>query len=137
MTISGNYYIARFESSTNLRYPVTFESHGEFDVYRVNDVDRLLLTPNFHYWVDMGEQEGPLYPRCDVVLRAPVAAGAWIEILRKSPLTTTFSAQPLQPFPTEQFEYTLDAICMIQQELDEHACDCRGDDYSGIPEIED
>ena len=105
MTISGNYYIARFERSTNLRYPVTFESHGEFDVYRVNDVDRLLLTPNFHYWVDMGEQEGPLYPRCDVVLRAPVAAGAWIEILRKSPLTTTFSAQPLQPFPTEQFEY--------------------------------
>lgn len=139
MTISADYAVIESKNAGEKRYPVLLDSHGAggLAVYKVTDAARLLLTEGYHYWVDVGGQEGPLYARCDVVLFAPLAPGATLAVLRKTAIETDFEAKPLKPMPTQALEYTMDRACLIQQEIEGHACDCRGALYSGTPEIED
>ena len=77
----------------------------------------------------------PIKKRGKVVLSEPLDAGSHLRVVRKTPIVSNFNAEPLKPFPTEQLEYALDKICYIQQEIEGHACDCRGDDYPGTPDI--
>lgn len=70
----------------------------------------------------------PIYNRGKIILSRPLSAGQRISIERKTPITQTVNFTRDDPFPAEGFEYAMDKITFIQQEIEGHACDCRPKD---------
>jgi len=68
----------------------------------------------------------PIFKRGYIKLNRKLLPGEKIEIGRKTPIETSFEVQDGNPFPTEQFEYTMDKATFILQELEGTICDCRG-----------
>lgn len=140
MTIDSRYRVATLANDGGLLYPFEIENAGEttMELYKVaGDGTRTLLSFNYHYIVTMEEHSSPLFRRGIIELVAPLSSDAHLMIYRNTPIETLFDAVALNPFPTEQLEYTVDKICLIQQELEGHKCDCRGAIYEGTPAVPD
>lgn len=89
------------------------------------------------YTIVFEEHLDPIKKRGKVVLTEALPEGSSLQIIRKTPIIADFTAEALKPFPSEAFENALDRICFIQQELEGHLCDCRGDVYIGTPPVSD
>lgn len=73
----------------------------------------------------------PIFKRGRARLTEALPAGSFVEVLRKTPIVNDFNAVERQPFPSGEFEYALDKICFIQQEIEGHFCACP--DYPEYP----
>lgn len=136
MTVDSAYYPVVFANDGEVEYTVELESiGGVFQVYKVPDdgAARTLLTEDYHYTVAYEEHLDPIKKRAVITLAAPIASDAHLEVFRSTTIATDFAAEALKPFPSEQFEYTLDQICFIQQEIEGHLCACAGGTNPGTP----
>ena len=134
MTVDSFYYPIAFANDGGTEYTFELESIGEdaIQLYKNDGTTRTLLTPTYHYHIDFEEHLDPIFTRGTITLAAPIAPGAWLEVLRYTPRTTLYEATAQEPFLVEQFEYALDKICFIQQELEGHLCGCPP--YTNYPE---
>lgn len=142
MTIDSNYAPAVFTESRQLSYFAEIEAtqSSDFSVYKATASGRTLLTEGFHYYVTLENEDelGGIYKRASITLGAPLAAGAWLEIFRNTTRTTAFDAVERQPFPSGAFEFALDQVCLIQQEMEGHFCACPDySQYNGTPALPD
>lgn len=70
----------------------------------------------------------PIFSRGKVILSQPLEPGQRLAIERKTPITQLVPFTRDEPFSAEGFEYAMDKITFIQQEIEGHACDCRPKD---------
>ncbi|NRA81642.1 MAG: immunoglobulin domain-containing protein [Pseudoalteromonas sp.] len=78
------------------------------------------------YTLEFDESRFPLRKRGVVVLNKPLAEGDYIQVERNTPIIKTYEAVRKQPFDSNAFEEQMDRLCLIEQEIEGHACDCRG-----------
>ena len=78
------------------------------------------------YTLEFDESRFPLRKRGVVVLNQPLAEGDYIQVERNTPIIKTYEAVRKQPFDSNAFEEQMDRLCLIEQEIEGHACDCRG-----------
>jgi hypothetical protein len=78
----------------------------------------------------------PIFKNGKVILSRPLEPGQRLSIERRTP---QFASVPIvrdRPFPAEGFEYEMDKLTFIQQEIEGTACDCRRQDIEDIFEEE-
>lgn len=129
MTVDSKYEEEVYAPSASLKYTFFIESTGAeaIDVYKLDSEGVYTqLTENFHFSFEFSDYVDPVFSRGLVNLVAPLSEGSSLVIRRKTPISTTFASVDGQPFPTEQFEYTMDKATFILQELEGTICDCRG-----------
>lgn len=129
MTIDSSYSLNAKKADGGLSYRFSFESIGStgIEVYSIIDGARVQLTQFVDYNVTLDQYRNPIYRAGVVTLNAALPAGAELSIERKTPITNDYLAEALLPFQSEQFEYQIDKFTFILQELEAHACDCRGE----------
>ena len=134
MTVDSFYYPVVYDNDGGIEYTFELESVGNvaMQIYKNDGTTRTLLTEGDHYSLDFEEHLDPIFTRGTVTLAAPIAPGAWLEIFRYTPRSTLYEATAQEPFLVEQFEYALDKVCYIQQELEGILCACP--QYPELPE---
>lgn len=80
------------------------------------------------YRVVRDSYRDPIFSRGKVILSRPLEPGQRLAIERKTPITQLVPFTRDEPFSAEGFEYAMDKITFIQQEIEGHACDCRPKD---------
>lgn len=142
MTIDS-VYIPETHANGNgqTEYPFQFETISKMfvKVYEVTSSTRTLLAEYTDYTVEMPLNRDPIFYRGDIILNDPLPEGSWLEIQRKTNISTGFDPAPLMPFKPNELEYVMDKVTMIQQEIEGHMCDCRGEKWPppGIPPDEE
>jgi hypothetical protein len=136
MTIDSKYEsVVTYLNDGGTEYPYPFESIGEGGnrLYKIeSDGTETLLTEGFHYNITFSEYRGPLPYRGTINLVAPLAAGSNLRVERKTPITQEASFSGL--IDPNELEFAFDKICLIEQEIEGHYCDCRGDPFSSSGE---
>jgi hypothetical protein len=140
MTVDSKYdTVVTYINDGGTEYPYPFESIGEGAnrLYKVEaDGTETLLTEGFHYNITFSEYRGDIPYRGTINLVAPLAAGSNLRVERKTPITNTLSFSGIMD--PQQLEYAFDKICFIEQEIEGHFCDCRGDNYeASVPDAPD
>lgn len=85
----------------------------------------LVIEP-ITYRLRMAESRNPLFKNGTVILSRPLISGETLSIERKTPITNDTNFQELEEPDWNMFEYQLDKLTMVEQEIEGHACDCRG-----------
>ena len=121
------------DAATNAGKRVYVEVCDDNGCVASNFAEVILIGSTITYDVEFTEYRDPIFKRGKVILSEPLPAGAQLSIERKTPITNEFEAEPLQPFDAEQFEYQIDKMTFILQEIEGHYCDCRNvvDDPGG------
>lgn len=129
MTVDSRYSL-KAKNTSGLSYPFRFESIGSagIEVYSIINGTRILLTLFVDYTVLLDQYHKPIYRSGVVTLNVALPVGAELSIERKTPITNDFESTALQPFLPEWFEHQLDRFTFILQEIEAHACDCRGEE---------
>jgi len=130
MTVDSAYFQEVYARESDTEYPFFIESTGleAIQVFKqALDGTLTLLTNGFHYSIKFSEYRDPIFAQGTITLAAPLSSGASLVIRRKTPIETSFSVSDGNPFPTEQFEYTMDKATFILQEIEGTVCDCRGE----------
>lgn len=131
MTIDSLYFPERYIIGEHLEYSFTFEvlEPDHVEVFLVAaDGTRTALVYNTDYTVELSIRRDPIFKNGVVTLTTPQTAGLRLDIERKTDITNEQPADTFEafgPFNTEAFEYSIDKLTMICQEIDGHLCDCR------------
>lgn len=131
MTVDSKYDSVRtYLNDGGTEYPYPFESIGDDAVrmYKVEaDGTETLLVAGLHYTVRFSDYRGSVPYRGNIVLAAPLAGGSNLRVERKTPIDNTIDYSTKTILDYRQLEYSFDKICFIEQEIEGHFCDCRGD----------
>jgi len=130
MTIDSHYTQSVKQYSGQTVFKFTFESIGSsgIEVFQVLNGVRTQLTGFVDYVVTLDKYRNPIYRSGVVRLKVALPSGAILSIERKTPITNDFLAEEFLPFEPEQFEHQLGRFTMVLQEIEAHACDCRGEE---------
>jgi hypothetical protein len=148
MSIDSLYFPETYqiaEGQTRFKFTFEFILPEYVEVYKVTpgtgDIEALWvkLVYNTDYTVETGEYRDPIFKNGTVVLLGSPTflEGQYLSIQRKTEISNEQQFPEERPFKTESFEFGVDKLTMILQEIDARACDCRGvnggGDGSGIP----
>jgi len=125
MPVDSKYYIERYKADDSVEYPFEFESIGAeaVEVYVITDGVRTLM-PEGMYKVKFGYRD-PINTRGVITLMQPLNDGELLQVERATPITNDQIFPPGKPFQSEAFEYAIDKLTFILQELEGSLCDCR------------
>jgi hypothetical protein len=125
MTVDSAYYIEQYLEDGEFNYPFQMESIGvdAVEVYVISSGVRTLL-PSTEYTIEFGYRN-PVNSGGKVVLNAALADGEILQIERATPITNDQVFAAGKPFDAEAFEYAIDKLTFILQELEGSVCDCR------------
>jgi hypothetical protein len=148
MTIDSAYQLELYSPDNEREYFFEFESTGDTTFilwvdYVAGGVAARESFPAGTYAFDIEfEGRGPIYKRGKITLTDAffvALAGAQITRLtmqRKTPIINDVEFETDGEFTPESFEFAADKLCMIQQEIEGHYCDCR-EKAQGLDPIED
>lgn len=130
MSVDSAYYIERYLNDGKNRYIFKYESIGAvaIDAYSVLTADTTQRTPlviDVDYTLELERAEFPTYKGGVIILNTPLSADSFLQVERKTPIISDYLAETEEPFETLQFEFVMDRICFIQQEIEGSKCDCR------------
>jgi len=140
MSVDSAYYIEQYLADDDVTYIFQVESLGDIEVYTTTATcngTRTKLVEDTDYTLELNPYRDPVYKNGKVVLTEPLADDLILQIERKTPITNDVLFVAYDEFNAEQFEYAMDKICFIEQEIEGHACDCRGPELPWPPDPDD
>lgn len=146
MTIDSAYQLELYNPDNDREYFFEFESIGATTFvlwvdYVFDGVAYRDSPGTFAYEIEF-EGRGPIYKRGKITLTDDfftALAGAKITRLtmqRKTPIFKDVTFEASGEWSSEGFEFEIDKICLIQQEIEGHYCDCR-EQEQGLDPIEE
>lgn len=128
MTVDSAYFIKRYEPDNELVYRFFTESIGNdaMQVWLYTAPESLVqLTLGVDYTIEYDRSQEPTYKGGTITLVAPVPEGSQLSVQRLTPIVNDLTVESDVRFPADEFEYMMDKICFIQQEIEGSSCDCR------------
>jgi hypothetical protein len=135
MTIDSSYYVELYAEDDDVTYPFSFEVISDAEcvgVYRVTTAGARVLIPDTDYTLVFNTYRAPMADGGVIVLDAPLADGETLSVERSTPITNDQVFANNTPFSGEAFEFQIDKITMILQEIEGHICNC-ADNSSPLP----
>jgi hypothetical protein len=128
LTIESAYYPIRKTVYTGTFYGFGHEAlSGSIEVYRGDgDPIEWTLVDPADYVIQQGGEE-PIRLRGNITLHAPISPSL-LEIRRFTPRTQLLELPHKEAFPSDAFDFALDKITLICQEIEGSKCWCPNDD---------
>jgi hypothetical protein len=125
MTVDSAYFIQPIANDGDVEFTFEMESIGAeaLEVYSVADTVYTLMADT-EYSVTFGYRD-PINYRGTVTLNAVLPEGTSLQIQRNTPITNEQVFPAGKPFQSEAWEYAIDKLTFIMQELEGTLCDCR------------
>lgn len=137
MTIDSKYAIELYREDGGTSYPFRFESlDGQLAVESIAPNGDRTLIPSSEYAV-IYQGVGPIFQRGEINLLSPISTGNQLFIKRSTFINNEQVFEAGKPFQPEAFEFAIDKVTMIPQELEGHLCDCSSEitDFVAPPYI--
>lgn len=128
MTIDSAYFIENYTNDGSVEYPFTFEiiDAAYLRVYRVDSLQVYTLIPATDYTAVLNPYRGPISKGGTITLDAPLSStDLGISIQRKTEIVNDQVFDAGIEFSGEAWEFAVDKLTMILQEIDGTICDCR------------
>jgi len=125
VTVDSKYYIQPIANNGVLEYTFEMESIGDeaLEIYTISSGVRTILAST-EYTSSFGYRD-PINTRGTITLNAALPEGTTLQVERYTPITNEQVFPAGKPFESEGFEYAIDKLTFILQELEGHLCDCR------------
>ena len=128
MTIDSAYFLEVYKEDGGLVYPFSFEIISDATnliVSKITTAGAKVALLSTDYKVVFNSYIAPISEGGVVTLVTKLATGEKLAIQRSTPITNDQVFADKQPFNTDAYEFQVDKLTLILQEIEGHICDCR------------